>query len=135
MPRPCLHECFFPWSCLWTHAHGELPLAFTGISWKTMALWSPLCLKLDDKTTKITGALLAIALPVAAHGAEPMQASLRGAHPPIRSLIEIRVKFIEISVKFCLGCSRAFSSSSQTTTWLVFSQRHWLFLLKCLHHL
>lgn len=105
-----------------------------------MALWSPLCLRLDDsegETATATGTLLIIALGVATHGAEQMQAPLRRAHPTTNSLTEIRVirfivirvKFIEIRVEFCLGCSRAFSSSSQATTWLVLSQPHQPFLL------
>lgn len=142
VPRPRLRLQFFPWSYLWTHAHGKLCWFSQGSSgqrWKTMALWSPLCLRLDDsagETATATGALLIIALRVATHGAEQTQAPLRSAHPTTNSLIEIRVTFIgirvmfiEIRVEFCLGCSRAFSSPCQATTWPVLSQMHQPFLL------
>lgn len=46
-----------------------------------------------------------------------MQTSLRGAHPSLNSLIEIKVKFIDRRVKFCLRCIRAFFSSFQATGW------------------
>lgn len=62
-----------------------------------------------------------------------MQTPLRGAHPTIDSLSEIRVKFIEIRVVFYLGCSSTSSSSSQDE--LVLTQPRRPFQLQCVHHL
>lgn len=116
---------FFPWRCLWAHAHEELHW----FSWRSVwqcsqrlmengntlvaALLEGHCQQ--SKSAMGTGALLFIALPVATNGAEEMQTSLRGAHPSVKSLIEIKVKFIDRRVKFCPGCIRAFFSPFQAT--------------------
>lgn len=80
-----------------------------------MALWLPLYPKLDDDVNKTPGpqGLCSSLLCLSYQWSWTEASILRGARATINCLVEIKVRFIERRVS--MGCSRAFSSSSQPT--------------------